>query len=86
MGPDGLPRLIADWEDKSAAALCLFGYCEVGERESTFYELAVFICRIVNTRAVAVDPPSIFADLDPAVFLDADSDPAAFFNLDPDQP
>ena len=33
-----------------------------------------------------MDPPSIFADLDPAVFLDADSDPAAFFNLDPDQP
>ena len=31
-----------------------------------------------------MDPPSIFADLDPAVFLDADSDPAAFFNLDPD--
>jgi hypothetical protein len=29
LGPDGLPRLIADWEDKSAAALCLFGYCEV---------------------------------------------------------
>lgn len=29
LGADGLPRLISDWEDKSAAALCMFGYCEV---------------------------------------------------------
>ena len=29
MGPDGLPRLIADWDDKSGAALCMFGYSEV---------------------------------------------------------
>jgi inosine triphosphate pyrophosphatase len=26
LGPDGLPRLLADWEDKSAHALCMFGY------------------------------------------------------------
>ena len=30
-GPDGLPRLIADWDDKSAYALCMFGYCEGGD-------------------------------------------------------
>ena len=30
LGPDGLPRLISDWEDKSAHALCMFGYSEGG--------------------------------------------------------
>ena len=28
LGPDGLPRLIADWEDKTASAVCMFGYSE----------------------------------------------------------
>jgi len=28
LGADGLPRMISDWEDKGAAALCMFGYCE----------------------------------------------------------
>ena len=26
LGPDSLPRLVSDWEDKSAYALCMFGY------------------------------------------------------------
>jgi len=49
LGPDGLPRLIADWEDKSAAALCMFGYSE-GEGK----EVKVFEGR---TPGVIVNPP-----------------------------
>ena len=30
LGPDGLPRLIADFEDKTADAVCIFGYSEGG--------------------------------------------------------
>ena len=26
LGPDGLPRLISDWEDKSASAVCMFAF------------------------------------------------------------
>ena len=32
----------------------------------------------------AVDPHSFFADLDPAVFLNADPDPGGKMNADPD--
>ena len=28
LGPEGLPRLLADFDDKSANALCMFGYAE----------------------------------------------------------
>ena len=28
LGPDGLPRLLADFGDKSADAVCMFGYAE----------------------------------------------------------
>ena len=28
LGLDGLPRLLADFEDKSADAVCMFGYAE----------------------------------------------------------
>lgn len=28
LGPDGLPRLIADFEDKTGEAVCLFGYSD----------------------------------------------------------
>ena len=31
-----------------------------------------------------MDPHSLYADLDPAVFLNADPDPAVFLNADPD--
>ena len=30
LGPDGLPRLLADFEDKSADAVCIFGYSDGG--------------------------------------------------------
>ena len=36
LGPDGLPRLIADWEDKTASAVCMFGY---SEGETVFWTL-----------------------------------------------
>jgi len=38
LGPDGLPRLIADWEDKSAHALCIFGYSEGADHEVIVFE------------------------------------------------
>ena len=38
LGPDGLPRLLADFEDKSAAALCMFGYCEGEGQEVKLFE------------------------------------------------
>ena len=49
LGPEGLPRMIKDWDDKSAAALCLFGYCG-GEGG----EVKVFEGR---TEGVIVSPP-----------------------------
>eukprot|EP00088_Acartia_fossae_P063234 TRINITY_DN7692_c0_g1_i7.p1 TRINITY_DN7692_c0_g1~~TRINITY_DN7692_c0_g1_i7.p1 ORF type:complete len:207 (-),score=33.35 TRINITY_DN7692_c0_g1_i7:43-663(-) len=49
LGPDGLPRLIADWDDKTAAALCMFGYSE-GENE----EVKIFEGRTPGT---IVNPP-----------------------------
>jgi inosine triphosphate pyrophosphatase len=27
LGPEGLHRMLAGWEDKSAQAICTFGYC-----------------------------------------------------------
>ena len=36
LGPDGLPRLIADWDDKTASAVCMFGY---SEGETVFWTL-----------------------------------------------
>eukprot|EP00088_Acartia_fossae_P052753 TRINITY_DN5976_c0_g1_i1.p1 TRINITY_DN5976_c0_g1~~TRINITY_DN5976_c0_g1_i1.p1 ORF type:complete len:202 (-),score=18.23 TRINITY_DN5976_c0_g1_i1:460-1065(-) len=38
LGPDGLPRLLADFEDKSGAALCIFGYCEGDGMEVKLFE------------------------------------------------
>ena len=38
LGPDGLPRLIADWEDKSAEARCMFGYSEGEGQEVRVFE------------------------------------------------
>ena len=38
LGPDGLPRLISDWEDKSAHALCMFGYSEGSGEEVKVFE------------------------------------------------
>jgi inosine triphosphate pyrophosphatase len=38
LGADGLPRLISDWEDKSAYALCMFGYCEGDGKEVHIFE------------------------------------------------
>ena len=32
-----------------------------------------------------MDPHSLYANPDPAVFLNADPDPAVFLNADPDQ-
>ena len=45
LGPDGLPRLVSDWEDKSAYALCMFGYCEGGDGD----EVEVFEGRTDGT-------------------------------------
>ena len=36
LGPDGLPRLLADFEDKTADALCMFGYAESLESIEVF--------------------------------------------------
>jgi len=44
LGPDGLPRLIADWEDKSAQAVCMFGYSEGAGQE-----VVVFTGRTAGT-------------------------------------
>ena len=49
LGPDGLPRLIADWEDKSAAAVCMFGYSEGVDSDVTIFE--------GRTTGVIVNPP-----------------------------
>ena len=49
LGPDGLPRLISDWEDKSAAAVCMFGFT-VGEGE----EVKIFEGRTLGS---IVSPP-----------------------------
>ena len=38
LGPDGLPRLIADWEDKSAYACCMFGFSEGEGKEVMVFE------------------------------------------------
>ena len=38
LGPDGLPRLIADWEEKSAEARCMFGYSEGEGQEVKVFE------------------------------------------------
>ena len=34
LGPDGLPRLIADFEDKTADAVCIFGFSQGGSESS----------------------------------------------------
>ena len=49
LGPDGLPRLISDWEDKSAYAVCMFGYSEGDGQEVTVFE--------GKTPGVIVNPP-----------------------------
>ena len=49
LGPDGLPRLISDWEDKSAAAVCMFGFTG-GEGE----EVKIFEGRTLGS---IVSPP-----------------------------
>ena len=36
LGPDGLPRLLADFEDKSANAVCMFGYADSLENVNVF--------------------------------------------------
>jgi len=38
LGPDGLPRIISDFDDKTAAALCIFGYCESAGSEIKIFE------------------------------------------------
>jgi len=40
LGPDGLPRLIADFEDKTADAVCIFGYSDGGSgvQDVTLFE------------------------------------------------
>ena len=38
LGPDGLPRLLADFEDKSATAVCMFGFCEGAGKEVLLFE------------------------------------------------
>jgi len=49
LGPDGLPRLIADWDDKSGAALCMFGYSEGKDEEVKVFE--------GRTEGTIVNPP-----------------------------
>ena len=36
LGPDNLPRLLADFDDKSANAVCMFGYAESVEKINVF--------------------------------------------------
>ena len=38
LGPDGLPRLLADFEDKTATAVCIFGFCEGAGKEVRLFE------------------------------------------------
>jgi len=49
LGPDGLPRLIADWDDKAGAALCMFGYSEGNGEEVKVFE--------GRTEGTIVSPP-----------------------------
>ena len=34
LGPEGLHRMLEGWEDKSAYALCTFGYCDGSTEEA----------------------------------------------------
>ena len=36
LGPDGLPRLLLDFNDKTASAICIFGYAESQENIQQF--------------------------------------------------
>ena len=36
LGPDGLPRLLSDFNDKTASAICIFGYAESQENIQLF--------------------------------------------------
>ena len=36
LGPDGLPRILADFDDKSANAICMFGYADSLEQIKIF--------------------------------------------------
>ena len=38
LGPHGLPRLLADFEDKSARAVCTFAYCASPGQPVTLFE------------------------------------------------
>lgn len=38
LGPEGLPRLLADWQDKTATAVCVFGYCGGAGEEVRLFE------------------------------------------------
>lgn len=38
LGVDGLPRLLADFDDKSGYALCTFGYCDSDDGEVLIFE------------------------------------------------
>ena len=38
LGVDGLPRLLADFEDKTGYALCTFGYCDSEDGEVLIFE------------------------------------------------
>jgi len=38
LGPEGLPRLIADFDDKSADAVCIFGYSSGDDDEVILFE------------------------------------------------
>ena len=61
LGPDGLPRLIADWEDKSAQAVCMFGYSEGAGQEvacTTAFSCFTALCRWWSSRAGLPAPSS----------------------------
>ena len=36
LGPEGLPRLLADFDDKTANAVCMFGYAESQDQIKVF--------------------------------------------------
>lgn len=36
LGPDGLPRLLADFDDKTANAVCMFGYADSQDEINVF--------------------------------------------------
>ena len=48
LGPEGLPRILSDFDDKTASALCMFGYTESED------EIKVFEGK---TSGVIVRPP-----------------------------